>query len=298
MKVDPSLSPQHPDLEFCWGLILHTRPNFGVSQSYVAPEYSVRLVALYALLASLEELFCRVTDEQVARTKLAWWQVQLLGPEYTISAHPVTRQLRQSGAITTHVLVNVKSLLNSIAQRLDLTAVADETELRSLCVLVALDQMKLELSLQGTVPGLTSAVEDACAVMGLTQLMRESSRAKVQDYNWVPLTLLAHCGVNRSDLVRDPDSAPARKMRTQLCVLGLNWLAGSGGICKDSPLTFSLPNTSVARHWLIQFSLCVRLLRMLPGKTKTEASRLFSQSTAGDAWCAWRCARKLLQEAR
>ncbi len=293
MKVSPHLSQQHLDEDFCWDLILRTRPNFRVSQPYAIRETSARLLALYAMFASLEDLTCRVADEQVARSKLAWWQVQLLGSEYASSAHPVTRQLRESGALAAPALDQIKSLLNSVGQRLDLATIVDETELRAMCILVARDQMKLEWSLQAAVPESDFPVERACAVMGLTQLMRESSLAVVPDYKWIPLTMLARFGVNRSDLVRHPDSESVRNLKKQLCVLGSNWLAEKGDVRNSPLITCSLPDTPGARHWLIQLGLCIRLLQKLPGKTRAEAHRMFSQPTVGEAWCAWRWARKL-----
>jgi len=293
MSDSPAALQSQSDREFCWELILRTRPNFSSSCLYTARETSARLVALYALFSSLEELFCRVTDEQVAQAKLVWWKTQLLGKEYTTSDHPVTRHLRQTEAITSASIGYVQNLLNSTGQRMDHGSVADETGLKELCVVVALDQMKLELSLDGAIPISPWAIENACAVVGLVQLLRESSRGVAPTYSWVPLTVLAQLGVNRSELAQNRDSEAVRKLISRLCAMGLNWLPAGSDVCKRPLLAPSLPGTTAARHWLIQLRLCVRLLQKLPGKTTSGASRIFSRTTAGDVWCAWRCARTL-----
>jgi phytoene/squalene synthetase len=140
------------DQEFCWQLILRTRPNFSTSHPYAARETSTRLTALYALFSSLEEVFFRVTDEQVAQAKLLWWSTQLLGPEFATSEHPVIRHLLQTGVISSATTGHLHNLLNSTGRRVDHGSVADETGLKALCLVVALDQMKLEWSLGGAVP--------------------------------------------------------------------------------------------------------------------------------------------------
>jgi phytoene synthase len=293
MIATRTLRLDHSDADFCWEQILRTRPAFGISHAYAPAECSAGLLALYALFVSLEELFCRITEEQVARAKLAWWQTQLLGPEYTVSDHPVIRKLRQSGAITQSAREHVQTMLSSAVHRLDLTAPVDESGLKSLCVIVALDQMKIEMSFLGASPGICLSMENACAVMGLIQIMRESSRCAFPEYKWIPLNLLAHHAVTRPDFALNPDSESVQKLMAQLCAIGLTWIPEGQNVCKNSRLMMSMQDVSATRHWLIQLRLSIRLLQNLQGKTSTEANRLFSRTALGDAWCAWRCARKL-----
>jgi phytoene synthase len=282
--------PVDTDLQFCWQQVLRVRPGFRLSYTYAPKELWVRLLALYALLTAVEEALCRVSDEGVALAKLTWWQQQLLSPEYRVSAHPITRQLYRSGMITPDTQEHFRGLLASTMERLDAPAPTNENALKSLCRSVGLYPLRLELAMQDGNQEVSELFEEACAVNGLVQLLRESSRSEMPGYTWLPLNLLA-----RYDLVRDAVQSKTRAdkiqpLMEQLCAWGLSWTANRD---LDLKLRISAELRKRHRHWIIQTRLNVRKLENLRHLSIQQHGREFMTARARDAWLAWRVAREI-----
>lgn len=277
------------DRQFCWQQVLRVRPGFRLSHTYAPEQHSVRLLALYALFSALEETLCRVSDESVARTKLTWWQQQLLSPEYRISVHPITRQLYQSGLITEHTREHFLGLLASTIERLDAPAPTNENAFKALCRSIGLYPLRLELAMQDGSEAESAPFEQACAVNGLVQLLRESSHSEMAAYTWLPLNLLA-----RHDLARDELQSKTRPDRSlpmiaQLCAWGLSWI-GNPDLDLGLPIGAELRQRH--RHWIIHTRLNIRKLENLQHLGVQQHAREFLTARARDAWLAWRVARK------
>jgi len=278
------------DLQFCWQLVMRVRPGFRLSHAYAPREYSAGLLALYAWFSALEEALCRVSDESVGRAKLLWWQQQLLGPDYGISSHPITRQLHRRGVIPTSAREHVQVMLESALHRLDAPPASDEKALRSLCQSLGFHAMCLELAIQHEENAESPVLAGACAVNGLVQLLRESSRSELPSYTWLPLKLLARHDLTRAELQSKTRSEATRLLMQQLCTLGLTWIEG-----KDfgNDLSIDASWRCRHRHWIIQTLLNVRCLKRLQRMNLQLHSQEFSTVLVGDAWLSWRTARKL-----
>jgi len=283
------------DRQFCWQQIERNRPLFRLSHPYAPREHSTGLLALYALFAALEEALCRVSDESVARTKLNWWQQQLLGPEYRSSEHPITRQLVQYNVITTDVREHLLGLLATTVDRLNAPAPANEQAFKALCESIGLYPMKMELALQGERDTQSVSLVAACAVNGLVQLLRESCRGEMRAYSWLPPVFLQHFGLRRNELQQGTRPEEAKQLMGQLCTLGLSWLrdeAGAGGY-REWWAGMDTGWRHRHRHWIIQTQLNIRRLKNLRGLGIDQHARGFSTTDFGDAWLAWRCARRI-----
>jgi len=278
------------DLQFCWQQVLRVRPEFRLSHAYAPEKYSAGLLALHAWFSAVEESVCRVSDETVAQAKLLWWQQQLFGSEYGNSPHPITRQLRRCEVIPSEAREHAHKLLETTRGRLDAPALPDEASLKSLCRNVGVHAMRLELAVQRENRLHGPLLETACAVNGLVQLLRESSRSLLPSYTWVPLNLLARHDVTRAELQNRAHSEATRLLMAQICAEGLAWI-GEDDFGAD-------PNLDPAwqlrhRHWIIQTRLNVRRLKKLRRSTLQMHSREFSSMLLGDAWLAWRTARAI-----
>ena len=286
---------ENTDRLFCWQQVLRVRPLLRLSLPYAPGEQSDRLLALYALFSALEEAICRVSDEGVARVKLGWWQQQLFGPENHVSTHPITRQLRLCGLITIPSQNHFRGLLNTTMARLDAPAPANEHELKTYCQMIGLYPMRLELEMPNERDMENKPLAAACAVNGLVQLLRESSRSQMQAYAWVPLNMLARHGLTRDELQSGAEPDRSRQLLKQLCMLGLSWTSdeiGRIGVC-DSGGKFGMNWRQHHRHWIIQTQLNVRKLKKLPELNTLRLRRAFSITGVGDVWQAWRSARKI-----
>jgi hypothetical protein len=258
--------------------------------AYAPREYSISLLALHALFCALEEALCRVSDESVAVAKLTWWHQQVLSSERSVSAHPITRQLYRSGVISGDTQKHLQGLLASTIERLDAPAPSDVESFRSLCRLVGLYPMRLELAMQGETDSGSPFINGACAVNGLVQLMRESSRSPLFSYSWLPLNLLARHGLTRDQFRSNAQPDTTGVLMQQLCELGLSWI-------ENDALESDLHNNAAwwhrHRHWLIETQLNSRRLKTLQRLGLHLHNREFSSTRVGEAWLAWRVARKV-----
>lgn len=294
MNAQAETSDEH-DGQFCWQQVLRVRPLVRLSHPYAPRESSSKVLALYALCCAVEEALCQASDEIVSRTKLSWWQQQLLSSESSTSNHPITRQLHKTGLISEHSHGWLQFLLETTLDRIDVTAPKDELELKSLCESVGLSQMRLELAIQDQHPGQEELLVAACAVNGLVQLLRESSRSQTPAYGWLPLNLLARYELTRHDLQSGVSTEKAQKLLKQLHDTGTSWVASGDSDSSQPEVLTSLKGNRCKRlrHWLIQTALNIRLLGQLQATPFDQHASAFSKAGPADAWFAWRCARNL-----
>ena len=259
------------------------------------------MLALFALFTSIEEVFYRVSDEAVARAKLSWWTEQLLGPEYATSTHPVIRQLHRSRAIAPAARDALVNMLRISLERLGAPSPANEDELKSLSLGIGQFPMQLELALcagsgWGEVP---AAV---CAVNGLVQLLRESSRKLDQSYYWIPLNLLARHRLSRNELNADGKSLPASQLMEKICRLGESWLASdqtrAGASAPAGRAWAAWPKHPLYRHCYIQSEMNLRMLGRLRHMQLQQHKQVFDSANLSDAWSAWRCALRTTEKGR
>jgi len=294
----PAADLNETDRQFCWQQVQRIRPLFRVSYPYAPQQLSPGLLALHALFAALEETLCRASDESVSRLKLAWWQQELLGSECHASTHPITRQLQRSAAITPDVQRHLRGLLTTTFDRVDSPAPKGAVELESLCQLVGLYPMRLELAMQGERDRENESLAAVCAVNGMVQLLRESSRSHLPAYHWVPLATLAKFGLTRQDLhdelQRKSRSDRARQLMRHLCSLGLSWRRNKIAVVEPwaKKSGFEADWRLRHRHWIIQSELNARLLKKLCRLPLCEHRRAFAATGPGDVWLAWRLARQ------
>jgi len=284
------------DQEICWALVGRNLPLFRVSSHYVPEKQFPPTLAIFAFLASIEDIFIRVSDESVALAKLAWWARQFEEPEFSTSTHPVIRRIRRTGAVQPGGRILVRRMLLSAIERIDAPPPADEDELKVRCVSIGKPPLSLELSLYGDGNQVSPPLELA-ALSGLVHLLRVSSRKKQARYAWLPLNLLARHGLTRQRLKQGVDPETARKIFIEICGLGRSWIdsefAHPGQ--RRSDAEFSQPgsgNDVGCAHCLIHGALNFRILGKLQTLSQPEHRSLFDSARYSDVFFVWRTARK------
>ena len=81
-----------PD-EYCRQKAAASGSSFYYSFLFLPPERRRAITALYAFCREVDDVVDECTDEQVARTKLAWWRVEVGKLYRGEPEHPVTRAL-------------------------------------------------------------------------------------------------------------------------------------------------------------------------------------------------------------
>ena len=286
------------DRQFCWEQVLRVRPEFRLTQPY--SRQLAWLLPLYALFSALEEGQNRSSDPFVARAKLAWWRDELLSAGYRSSEHPICRQLSESGFVLSGLEAVIEGWVKSFVDRLDALAPVDEHQLRALCVTVGLYPTLLELGTQQH-PRPGSFLDAACAVNGLVQLLRESGRSRneMERFTWVPLTLLAHHSLSRSDLYLENQSGKSWHLFAQLAQLAESWMSPFGrwrAVIEqersEGELWF---RANGSRHWFIQACLQKRLLGKMSTSGASHPVRVLTNPGMSDVGFVWLCARQFSQ---
>jgi phytoene synthase len=81
-----------PD-EYCQQKAAASGSSFYYSFLFLPPERRRAITALYAFCREVDDVVDECSDEQVARTKLAWWRVEVGKLYQGEPSHPVTRAL-------------------------------------------------------------------------------------------------------------------------------------------------------------------------------------------------------------
>ena len=197
------------DRRFCWEQIGKANRAFRISRVFASRDQAERLLPLYAVFSSIEQICSSISDEGVAHSKLNWWRMECLHNDVTKSRHPVIRELHRSGARVSPD--GLARLFDDAESRLDGVAPPDLDALFDLCAQLQQPQFELELGASGFQAGPKVPEARWLAPAGLLQLIRESAGDKGQGgYWWIPLGLLARHGVRREQIGSEPGSAAVR----------------------------------------------------------------------------------------
>ena len=82
-----------PD-EYCQQKAVASGSSFYYSFLFLPPERRRAITALYAFCREVDDVVDECADAQLARTKLAWWRVEIGRLFHEEPAHPVTKALR------------------------------------------------------------------------------------------------------------------------------------------------------------------------------------------------------------
>src|ERR1019366_877889 len=81
-----------PD-EYCQKKAAQSGSSFYYSFLFLDPERRRAITALYAFCREVDDVVDECADPQIARTKLAWWRVEVGALYEGRPSHPVTRAL-------------------------------------------------------------------------------------------------------------------------------------------------------------------------------------------------------------
>ena len=285
------------DQQFCLEQALDCDPRFAITRAYAPKQSMSAVVALYALVASLEKMLCEVSDETVFQAKWAWWRQELLGRHSQDSHHPITRQLHRTGCMQRWRSADLQHLLEGFERRRDPVAPTDVQQFIMQCEEAGRYPMILELQLGDHAA--TSQLDEVLTAMavtgGLFRLLRESSRGTGQSYWWLPMNLLARFGISRGELLAQPDGPGRQALVTKAMDLALGYRdRWEQGLVGSSAQPDEIRRWKLShRHWLAQsvsMGRCLARLRTLPLSQHRAA---LCSSRAGDVWAVWRNLKKL-----
>jgi phytoene synthase len=273
---------------FCWEQIHKTNRLFRISHLFAPPQMSDQLLALHALLASIELLNCEISEEPVARRKLDWWRAELLERDAADSHHPVVSHLYETGALRKLPESTLRLLLDSAESRFDALAPVDEDDFMRLCQEIYRPQVLLESALGQIDVTLNSFNAAMLFNGGLIQLLRQSGWRKEDAFWWVPLSLLARFKVNRKKLEAFHGSEVPQAVFAR--ILELRGQAADYQLFDRQP---GFEKGAGLVHLQLMIALQSRQLDRLRGMSPAVYSKELSRWRIGDLMTAWKSARQL-----
>ena len=274
---------------FCWEQVAKTNPLFRVSHNFASPAQGRVLLPLYALFSVVEEACSSFSDEDLARSRLAWWRQECLGRDPGPGSHPVIRELTRHAQLGCREQHWLARLLDDAESRLDEAAPANLGELQHRCGQVSQPQLELELSLCGADESRADRPRTGQGGrMGLVQFLRESLRRRdTGAYWWLPLDLLARHGISRAEAQRAATANEARALFGEILTNAQAW--GDGLPLPDPGWP---EQADAVRHLRVQGSLQAGLLRRVGAGGPERFGVEMNRATPGDLFRAWKAARQ------
>ncbi len=275
------------DQLFCWEHVARSGPAFRMSRAFAPRQHVQKLLPVYALFAVIENICSSISDEDVARSKIAWWRSECVQKNPAESHHPVLKEMKRTGALHMLSAELFNRFFDSAEYRLDADAPADLGGLKKACIEIMRPQLEIELAACGIGQGALHFETGMLAGSGQLQLIRESSGPNRRSgFWWVPLNLLARHGVSREDIENRSESSGAGALFNDL--FEANGIGQSGAIPASEAASYQ-----PARHVFAINALYSRQLKRLQNRQPGQYQEELQKLKLPDLFAAWQSARQL-----
>lgn len=207
------------DLDFCWEKVLNSDPWFRLHYAFAPKQLGQQILALHALFSMLDRAL-GLSDESLRLAQLAWWRSELSPENTEVSAHPVVRTLRESGAMQQLSGDQIEALVAQAVSQLRTESLNSQEELKTLCDQVGEAKVLSEAAI-ACKDRAQPALVGRCAGTGLSAITREAGLEGRPALWFIPLDLQAR---HQSDLHTIKQSrAEIRAVLESLCRWGEAW---------------------------------------------------------------------------
>ena len=125
-----------PD-EYCKDKAVSSGSSFYYSFLFLAPERRRAITALYAFCREVDDVVDEIEDQQIARTKLAWWRNEVANLFAGKPQHPVTRALEPTLRPFGITEARLNQIVDGMQMDLDQSRYLDFKGLETYCYHVA-----------------------------------------------------------------------------------------------------------------------------------------------------------------
>ncbi|OAM52970.1 squalene synthase HpnD [Methylovorus sp. MM2] len=203
------MSPQ----EYCQQKAAASGSSFYYSFMFLPKPRREAITALYAFCREVDDIADECQDINIARTKLAWWRVEITNLYQGNPQHPVTKAL--APAILAYRLSEeqFQEIINGMEMDLDQNRYADFKDLQLYCYRVASVVGLLSVSIFGfTNPETLKYAHDLGMAFQLTNITRDVGEDARRDRIYLPLDELARFGVSENDILHGKESEEAKNL--------------------------------------------------------------------------------------
>jgi phytoene synthase len=272
-----------PD-EYCRQKAAQSGSSFYYSFLFLPPERRRAITALYAFCREVDDVVDEVSDPGVARSKLAWWRIEVAGIYAGAAQHPVTRALMPVVGAYGLPQEHLQAVIDGMAMDLDCSRYVDFPALEHYCHRVAGVVGLLSAEIFGyTRPATLGYARDLGIAFQLTNILRDVGEDARRGRIYLPQEDLARFGVAPSSLVAGSSGEAFRSLMAFEVERAREWYARALGQLPDD-------DRRAQRTGLIMAAIYRTLLDEIARDGFQVLDRRTSLTPLRKLWIAWRTA--------
>ena len=199
--------------EYCQEKAAASGSSFYYSFMFLPKPRREAITALYAFCREVDDVADECHELDIARTKLAWWRVEINNLFHGTPQHPVTKALlepvSQYGLQEEHFL----EIINGMEMDLEQNRYADFEQLQLYCYRVASVVGLLSVAIFGyTNPRTLDYAKYLGMAFQLTNITRDVGEDARRDRIYLPLDELEQFGVTETDILHGHESDKVQKL--------------------------------------------------------------------------------------
>ncbi len=272
-----------PD-QYCQQKTAQSGSSFYYSFLFLPPGRRRAITALYAFCREVDDIVDECTDEGVARTKLAWWRVQvaaIYGGQEPVQ-HPVARALAATVTAFNLPQERLQEIIDGMEMDLTQRRYADFAALKLYCHRVAGVVGLLSAEIFGyRDPGTLNYAENLGLAFQLTNIIRDVGEDARRDRVYLPLDELARHNVTVDDIMHARASDGFRQLMQFQVARAL-------GYYRDAFALLPAADRKAQRPGLVMAAIYQTLLAEIRADGAQVLTRRVSLTPLRKLWIAWK----------
>jgi phytoene synthase len=274
-----------PD-EYCQQRAAKSGSSFYYSFLFLPPERRRAITALYAFCREVDDVVDEVTDPGVARSKLAWWRVEIAAAYAGTPQHPVARALVPVIAAFGLPQEHFQAVIDGMAMDLERARYLDFADLETYCHRVAGVVGLLSAEIFGcSQPATRGYARDLGIAFQLTNIIRDVGEDARRGRVYLPQADLARHGVSASALLQRTESAAFRAMMAEQVARARTWYARA---LEQLPAV----DRAAQRPGLIMAAIYRSLLEEIERERFAVLDQRIALTPLRKLWIAWKTSRR------
>lgn len=270
-------------IEWCRENLLLAGGPLAVSLPYAPDALRDQIVALRAVVVEIARIADEVSEPEAGRMRLAWWRRALRES----LPHPAVQAWTASGAAGAADPESFDALIAGVERTLSDPRFENREQAWQYCRELGGIAWALEADLADAGDAVRAVMIELGAASYAIRLVRDLA-IDARNHRWmVPLDLQASYQVSRRDALGG--EAPSTGWHGMVRA----WLDDALGRADRARAGLDPDDAWRHRHLMIQHALDRRLALKLARHPERIISRRILPGQAGNAWCAWRAARRL-----
>jgi len=190
-----------PD-DYCQQKTVQSGSSFYYSFLFLPPERRRAITALYAFCREVDDIVDEISDQSIARIKLAWWRNEIAQLYAGAPTHPVTQALAPHLAAYALKQEHFQAIIDGMEMDLDQSRYLDFAGLRKYCWHVAGVVGILSASIFGvSEPATLEYAEKLGLAFQLTNIIRDVGEDARKGRIYLPVNELQQFGVTAADIM-------------------------------------------------------------------------------------------------